>query len=94
MRAVTRASQRGSTEGNQARNVKFTETKGNCSVRDVTRVSQRGLTERNQTRNVKLTETKGNCSMRAVMRVVVREAQLKEIKQEILNSQKLKVLIV
>ena len=56
MRAVTKVSQRGSTEGNQTRNVKFTETKGYCSMRAVTKVSQRGSTEGNQTRNVKFTE--------------------------------------
>ena len=49
-----------------------------------------GSSEGIQTKNVKFTETKGNCSMRAVTRV----AQLKEIKQEMLNSQKLKVIVV
>ena len=32
--------------------------------------------------------------MRAVTRVAIREARLKEIKQEMLNSQKLKVIFV
>ena len=32
--------------------------------------------------------------MRAVTRVAIREARLKEIKQEMMNSQKLKVCVV